>query len=89
MSRDRTADLAGFLDAVRDELGLDLTEEQAAADFDVLPEWDSVHLLRLLMLLERETGRSVPVGSLLQTRSLREIHALVSGDGPDDGTDTR
>ncbi|MGW7260561.1 phosphopantetheine-binding protein [Streptomyces sp. NPDC054834] len=89
MSRDRTADLAGFLDAVRDELGLDLTEDQAAADFDLLPEWDSVHLLRLLTLLERETGRSVPVGSLLQTRSLREIHALVTSDGPDDGTDTR
>lgn len=89
MSRDRTADLAGFLDAVRDELGLDLTEDQAAADFDLLPEWDSVHLLRLLMLLERETGRSVPVGSLLQTRSLREIHTLVTSIGPDDGKETR
>lgn len=85
MSRDRTADLAGFLDAVRDELGLDLTDEQAAADFDLLPDWDSVHLLRMVMFLERETGRSVPVSSVLQARSMREVHALVSVDG----TDTR
>ncbi|XUL94510.1 acyl carrier protein (plasmid) [Streptomyces galilaeus] len=85
MSRDRTADLAGFLDAVRDELGLDLTDEQAAADFDLLPDWDSVHLLRMVMFLERETGRSVPVSSVLQARSMREIHALIGVDG----TDTR
>lgn len=85
MSRDRTADLAGFLDAVRDELGLDLTDEQAAADFDLLPDWDSVHLLRMVMFLERETGRTVPVSSVLQARSMREVHALVSVDG----TDTR
>jgi acyl carrier protein len=89
MSRDRTTDLPGFLGVLRDELGLDLTEEQAAADFDLLPEWDSVHLLRLVMLLERETGRNVPVSSVLQARSMREIHALVTHDGPDDGTDTR
>lgn len=85
MSPDSTAGLAGFLDAVRDGLGLDLTEEQAAADFDLLPDWDSVHLLRLVMLLERETGRSVPVSRVLQARSLREIHSLVTTDG----TDTR
>jgi len=83
MSRDRMADLAGFLDAVRDELGLDLTDEQAAADFDLLPDWDSVHLLRMVMFLERETGRSVPVSSVLQARSMREVHALVSADGTD------
>ncbi|MFF4402721.1 acyl carrier protein [Streptomyces sp. NPDC001480] len=82
---DGTAGLAGFLDVVRDGLGLDLTEEQAAADFDLLPDWDSVHLLRLVMLLERETGRSVPVGRVLRARSMREIHSLVTGDG----TDTR
>ncbi|MFG2480664.1 acyl carrier protein [Streptomyces fagopyri] len=83
MSRDSTADLAGFLEAVRDGLGLDLTEEQAAADFDLLPDWDSVHLLRLLMLLERETGRSVPVARLLKARSMREIHSLVTTEGRD------
>ena len=38
-----------------------------------------------LARLERETGRSVPVSSVLQARSMREVHALVSVDG----TDTR
>ncbi|GGN45953.1 acyl carrier protein [Streptomyces fuscichromogenes] len=83
MRADRTAGLAGFLDAVREELGLDLTEEQAGTDIDLLPEWDSVHLLRLVMLLERESGRAVPVGAVLAARSLREIHALAAG-GPGD-----
>ncbi|WP_405876782.1 acyl carrier protein [Streptomyces sp. NBC_01136] len=83
MSPERTAGLAGFLDAVRDGLGLDLTEEQAAADFDLLPDWDSVHLLRLVMLLERETGRSIPVSRVLQARSLHAIHQLVTTDGRD------
>lgn len=83
MSRDRPAgpagasELARFLDLLRDGLGLELTEEQAAADFDTLSDWDSVHLLRLVMVLERETGRPVPVGRVLLARSMREIHELV------------
>ncbi|WP_238432039.1 acyl carrier protein [Streptomyces cavernae] len=85
MSRDGMLDLAGFLAMVRDGLGMDLTEEQLAADFDLLPDWDSVHLLRLVMLLERETGRSVPVRRVLQARSMREIHSLLTTDG----TETR
>ncbi|MHB9864462.1 hypothetical protein [Streptomyces sp. YIM S03343] len=82
MSRDRTTGtgdpgLADFLDLLRDGLGLDLTEEEAASDFDALQDWDSVHLLRLVMVLERETGRTVPVGRVLRARSMREIHELV------------
>ncbi|MFD7033105.1 acyl carrier protein [Streptomyces sp. NPDC059917] len=73
--------LADFLRLLRDELGLDLTEQQAAADFDTLPAWDSVHLLRLVMLLEQETGRRVPVSSVLQARTMRQIHSLVTTDG--------
>jgi acyl carrier protein len=73
--------LAAFLGLLRDGLGLDLTEEEAAADFDALPDWDSVHLLRLVMVLERETGRSVPVGPVLRARSMREIHELVGPVG--------
>jgi acyl carrier protein len=80
MGTDRTAGLSDFLDAVREELGLDLTEEQAATDFDLLPDWDSLHLLRLVMLLERETGRGVPVREVLQARTMREIHELATPD---------
>ncbi len=77
---DRTADLAGFLDLLREELGLDLTVQQAAADFDTLPAWDSVHLLRLVMLLEQDTGRRVPVAAVLRSRTLAQVHALAHGE---------
>ncbi|MFD7557857.1 MULTISPECIES: acyl carrier protein [unclassified Streptomyces] len=70
-------ELARFLTLVREELGLDLTPQEAAADFDTLQAWDSVHLLRLVMLAERATGRPVPVAPVLQARSLAEVHALV------------
>ncbi|MEU6540498.1 hypothetical protein [Streptomyces sp. NPDC047000] len=105
MSRDRptgptgptdiaASDTARFLDLLRDGLGLDLTEEQAAADFDTLSDWDSVQLLRLVMVLERETGRPVPVGRVLRARSMREIQELVGPVEPveqvtNERTDTR
>lgn len=76
-------EFADFVGLLRDELGLDLSEQQAAADFDALPTWDSVHLLRLVTLIERETGRRVPVARVLQARGLREIHALTRPDPRD------
>ncbi|MBW5485968.1 acyl carrier protein [Streptomyces bambusae] len=82
---ERTADLLGFLDLIRDELGLDLSVQEAEADLDALPAWDSVHLLRLVMLIEQETGRRIPVASVLQARSIAQIHAHVvasAGGGP-------
>ncbi|MCX5381039.1 phosphopantetheine-binding protein [Streptomyces sp. NBC_00091] len=71
------ADLPGFLALIGEELGLELTEEQARADLDTLPSWDSVHLLRLVMLIEQETGRRVPVSAVLRARSIAQIHAEV------------
>ncbi|MER5502625.1 MULTISPECIES: acyl carrier protein [unclassified Streptomyces] len=76
-------EFADFLGLIRDELGLVLTEEEAGADFDALPAWDSVHLLRLVGLVERETGRRVPVAGVLRARSLREIHSLVASERTD------
>ncbi|MGO4461384.1 phosphopantetheine-binding protein [Streptomyces sp. M-16] len=71
------ADLPGFLGLISDELGLELTEEEAHADLDALPSWDSVHLLRLVMLIEQETGRRVPVSAVLRARSIARIHTEV------------
>lgn len=71
------ADLPGFLDLISDELGLELTEEEAHHDLDALPSWDSVHLLRLVMLIEQETGRRVPVSAVLRARSIAQVHAEV------------
>ncbi|MDN3022221.1 phosphopantetheine-binding protein [Streptomyces sp. S.PB5] len=63
-----------FHHLVRTELGLPLTDAQFAADFDELPDWDSLLLLKLVVLLERATGRRIAVSRLLEARSLQEIY---------------
>ncbi|MGI5195721.1 acyl carrier protein [Streptomyces sp. CA-288835] len=67
-----------FVRLVRDELGMPLEEHQVSADLDQLPEWDSLYLLKLVTALEQATGRSLPVGRLLEARSLREIYRLAA-----------
>lgn len=78
----RSMTLRSFLDLVGDDLGLDL-EGPAVATVRLadLPRWDSVHLLRLVVLLERESGRRVPVRKILEAQSLKEIHALMEEQG--------
>jgi acyl carrier protein len=63
-----------FHHLVRYELGLPLTDAQFAADFDELPDWDSLLLLKLVVLLERATGHPVAVSRLLEARSLQQIY---------------
>ncbi|KJY42845.1 hypothetical protein VR41_06075 [Streptomyces sp. NRRL B-1568] len=70
------AALEDFLALLRDELGLAAGVEDAGRDLRDLPDWDSLYLLRLVALLEEETGRRVPVRKVLEARSLREIHTL-------------
>ncbi|MEV5609130.1 acyl carrier protein [Streptomyces sp. NPDC052225] len=66
--------LADFVTTVRDELGLPVTDEQVTADFDELPEWDSLHLLKLVTAIEGATGLTVPVGRVLEARSLHQFY---------------
>jgi acyl carrier protein len=67
-----------FVRLVRDELGMPLEEYQISADLDQLPEWDSLYLLKLVTALEQAAGRSLPVGKLLEARSLGEIYQLAA-----------
>ena len=71
-----TFTLDAFTRLVRDEIGMPLEPEQVTADFDELPEWDSLYLLKLVTSLEIATGHAVPVGKILQARSLKEIYDL-------------
>ncbi|GAA3000648.1 phosphopantetheine binding protein [Streptomyces sp. KhCrAH-43] len=78
------ADLTGldaFLRIVGDDLGLDV-EHPAGADLALteVPGWDSLNLLRLVVLLE-DSGHRVPVHRLLEAQSLRDIHTLVKEYG--------
>ncbi|MEU6227059.1 acyl carrier protein [Streptomyces sp. NPDC047042] len=71
-----TQSVEDFLSLLRDELGLQLDESSLGTDFDALPDWDSLHLLKLVTSLERATGRRIAVGQLLEVRSLREVYEL-------------
>jgi hypothetical protein len=67
-----------FLLLVRDELGLPLGADDFHADFDHVVSWDSMHMMRLVAAVERETGNRVPVGRLLADRSLDAIYRHVT-----------
>lgn len=67
-----------LIDLVRDEIGLPLSSGDATRDFDQLAGWDSVYLLHLAMLLERETGRAVSLPELLGARTLDAVYTAVT-----------
>ncbi|MBO8188139.1 phosphopantetheine-binding protein [Streptomyces spirodelae] len=68
-----------LIELANTHLGTALAPADAAAELTELAEWDSVHLLRLVALLEHELGRPVPVDAVLQARSLRDIWAVAVG----------
>ncbi|WP_328870176.1 phosphopantetheine-binding protein [Streptomyces sp. NBC_00287] len=72
-----SVDSAEFQRLVREDLQLPLTADDFTSDFDQLPDWDSLLLLKLVVLLERATGHPVPVSRLFEARSLQEIHTMV------------
>jgi acyl carrier protein len=66
-----------FVTLVRDELGLPVTRDNVGTSLDDLPGWDSVHLLSLVALLERETNRMLPMVDLFEAPSLEHVYRLV------------
>jgi acyl carrier protein len=67
-----------FVTLVRDELGLPVTAGDLGRQLDELPGWDSVHLLSLAALLERETGRTLPMADLFEAPTLERMYGLVA-----------
>lgn len=65
-----------FVTILRDEIGLAVSTEDVEAALDRVPGWDSVHLLTLMMALERRTGRPIPMPELLEAASLGHIYRL-------------
>jgi acyl carrier protein len=70
--------LDGFVTLVRDELGLEVTRDSVGADLRDIPGWDSVHLLALLVILERETSRQLSMPDVLEAGSLEHIYELAT-----------
>ncbi|GAA2011113.1 hypothetical protein GCM10009839_01420 [Catenulispora yoronensis] len=69
-------DIDDLIGLVRDELGLDLTAEDADRDLDELDGWDSLHVLWLITVLERDTGGRISLPELIEARSLQAIYDL-------------
>jgi acyl carrier protein len=65
-----------FIALLRDEMGMPLTAHDAARNLDEVAGWDSVHLLTLLTVVERRTGRNLPLADVLEAGSLRDIYEL-------------
>ncbi|MEU9609701.1 acyl carrier protein [Streptomyces sp. NPDC048057] len=65
-----------FLVLLRDELALPVTATDLGRGLDTVEAWDSVHMLALCTLLERETGRSMPLSEVLEAPSLEAVYQL-------------
>lgn len=68
-----------FLTLVRDEIGLEVGPEHTNVPLDQVPGWDSMHLLTLLTVLERRTGRPISLPQVLEAGSLHRIHEVAVG----------
>ncbi|MFD9792746.1 acyl carrier protein [Streptomyces sp. NPDC059070] len=77
MSTIAIADTAEFCALLEDELGVRLAPEDLDRPLDDVAEWDSVHLLRLVTVVESVTGRRVPVAELLEAATFREMYEVV------------
>ncbi|MGW1915860.1 acyl carrier protein [Streptomyces sp. NPDC002076] len=65
-----------YLLILRDLVGFPVEADELDTPFDRLRGWDSVHLLKLVTAIERETAVRLPVTRVLEARCLAEIFAL-------------
>ena len=65
-----------FVALLNDELALSLTADDLELDLDTVDSFDSVHLLALCTLLERETGRSLSLAAVLEAPTLGAVFRL-------------
>lgn len=71
-------DINEFIELVRDQLGLPITAIDAGTELNQLPGWDSVHLLRLLTVLEERTGNAISLPDLLDVSTLEGIYLMAA-----------
>jgi acyl carrier protein len=72
-------DITDFVTILRNELGMTVAPEDLGKDLDQVAEWDSAHLLELVTVLERDTGRSISLPDALTASSLAEIYEVAVG----------
>ncbi|GAB3886996.1 hypothetical protein ACFQ1S_21810 [Kibdelosporangium lantanae] len=68
---------SAFADLVQEEVGLDVGVDDLAIGFDQLPRWDSVHVLTLIVALEKASGKRLSLPDVLSAGNLADIYELV------------
>ncbi|MCK9878528.1 acyl carrier protein [Frankia sp. AgPm24] len=64
---------------IRDEIGLPVTSADAQLPLTDVVGWDSVHLLALCVILERETAQPISLPEVLEASTLQEIFDVAVG----------
>ncbi|AGL15972.1 hypothetical protein [Actinoplanes sp. N902-109] len=68
-----------FVTLLNDDIGLCVDHADLRRSLDDVAGWDSLHLLTLLTLLERSTGRRMSLPDALAATSLQDIYELAAG----------
>jgi hypothetical protein len=71
--------VAELIVLIQNELGITVAADDAGRSLDEIPGWDSVHLLWLVTVVERLTGRSVSFPDLLEARDIEGLYAVMEG----------
>jgi hypothetical protein len=69
-------DIDDYVELLCTGLNLPVTVTDMDIPMDEITDWDSVHLLWLLTVMEERTGRRVPLPAVLEATSLGGIYAL-------------
>lgn len=72
-----------FIRIVRDQLRLPLANPDVDGDFDQTVNWRSIHLVRLFVAMEKQTGLRVPVARLFEERTLSGIYGVFATEAED------
>ncbi|RGA03960.1 acyl carrier protein [Microbispora triticiradicis] len=67
-----------FVDLLQDEIGLAVGGDDLGRALDEVPGWDSLHLLTMLVLLEKRVRRPLSLPDFLEAASLESVYELVN-----------
>ncbi|MER5757258.1 phosphopantetheine-binding protein [Streptomyces sp. NPDC002088] len=68
--------LDDFAELISDQIGIPVTSEDLRRSVDQVPGWDSLHVMWLLTLLERETGRRLSLPQVIEAPTLAHVYDL-------------
>jgi aryl carrier-like protein len=65
-----------FAELISDHIGIRLEGEDLHRQVEDVPGWDSVHLMWLLTVLERATGRRLSLPAVIEAPTLAHVYEL-------------